>query len=241
MKRSIYFLLLIFAVGFFTSCSQEMAGNAKKYFSAGGSSVTSLTQQNAAEGIKEALLVGIRKGSEIVSQTNGYFGNPAIKILLPPEAKDVEARLRRLGMDKEVDEAILTINRAAESAASEAKPIFIDAIKGLTIQDAVTIVKGNDDECTLYLKKTTSDKLREKFQPVIFSSLNRTGATKYWGIMMTTYNKIPFVEKINPDLPSYATQKALDGLFLMIAQEEYKIRKEPMARTSEILKNVFGR
>ena len=129
---------------------------------------------------------------------------------------------------------------AVEKAANEAKPIFIAAIKGMTVTDAINIVKGQNNAATLYLQKTTTPELKNKFQPVIKTSLDNTSVTKYWNDLITTYNKIPFVRKMNPNLTEYVTDKAINGLFVMIAKEELKIRKDPVARTSELLKKVFG-
>jgi hypothetical protein len=143
-------------------------------------------------------------------------------------------------MGKKVDEFNESMNRAAEKAANEAKPIFISAIKGMTVRDAVNIVKGSDNAATMYLKNTSSPQLIDKFQPIIKTSLDNVNATRYWGDLITAYNKIPLVKKMNPNLPEYVTQKSIDGLFIMIAKEELKIRKDPMARTSELLKKVFG-
>jgi hypothetical protein len=134
----------------------------------------------------------------------------------------------------------MTLNRGAEDAAKEAKPIFITAIKSMTIEDAWAILKGEDNAATEYLKRTTSAQLTEKFKPVIQNSLNKVNATKYYGDLVGTYNKIPLVQKVNPSLDDYATAKAVDGLFLMIAKEEKNIRKDPVARTTELLKKVFG-
>jgi hypothetical protein len=171
---------------------------------------------------------------------DGYFKNPQIKIPLPPDIQKIESKVRSIGLGKEVDKFILTLNRGAEDAAKEAKPIFISAIKQMTVQDAWGILKGSDNAATEYLKRTTSAQLREKFQPVIANSLQKVEATKYYSTIVTNYNKIPMVEKVNPDLNDYATTKAMDGLFLLIANEEKKIREDPIARTSELLKKVFG-
>lgn len=201
---------------------------------------TPLTTAEVAEGLKEALIKGISNGSDMASQVDGYFKNPSIKIPFPPEVKKVEDKLRQLGLGGEVDKFVTTLNRGAEDAAKEAKPIFISAIKAMTIQDAWAILKGDKNAATEYLKRTTSGQLREKFTPVIANSLNKVNATRYYGDIVNTYNKVPFVEKVNPDLTSYATTKAMDGLFLLIADEEKKIREDPLARTSELLKKVFG-
>lgn len=199
-----------------------------------------LTTAEVAEGLKEALIKGISNGSDIVSQLDGYFKNPEIKIPFPPEVKKVEDKLRQIGLGSEVDKFVMTLNRGAEDAAKEAKPIFIMAIRSMTIQDAWAILKGEDDAATQYLKRTTSAQLKEKFKPVIQNSLNKVNATRYYGEIVTRYNQIPFVQKVNPDLDDYATDKAIDGLFIMIAKEEKNIRENPIARTTELLKKVFG-
>jgi hypothetical protein len=143
-------------------------------------------------------------------------------------------------MGKKVDEFNESMNHAAEKAAVEAKTIFINAIKELTVKDAINIVRGSNDAATVYLKTTTSPALQEKFQPIIKTSLDNVEATRYWNDLITMYNKIPMVKKMNPNLSQYVTGKAIDGLFTMIAKEELKIRKDPMARTSDLLKKVFG-
>jgi hypothetical protein len=199
-----------------------------------------LTEKDAANGIKEALVNGTGESVKLVSVLNGYWGNPEIKIPFPSEAKEMESKLRAMGMGKKVDEFNESMNRAAEKAASEAKPIFITAIKDMTVRDAINIVKGADNAATMYLKNTTSPELIDKFQPIIKTSLDNVNATRYWSDLITIYNKIPMVKKMNPDLPQYVTQKAIDGLFIMITKEELKIRKDPVARTSELLKKVFG-
>ncbi|MBV6643406.1 MAG: DUF4197 domain-containing protein [Cyclobacteriaceae bacterium] len=198
-----------------------------------------LTTEEVANGLKEALIKGISEGSASASKLNGYLGNPQIKIPFPPDVQKVEDKLRSIGLDKQVDQFIETLNRGAEEAAKEAKPIFVTAIRSMTIQDAWNILKGEDDAATQYLVRTTSDQLRGKFQPVIGNALDKTNATKYYGDIINTYNKVPFVDKVDPDLENYATQKALDGLFFLIAKEEQKIREDPLARTTDLLKRVF--
>jgi hypothetical protein len=152
----------------------------------------------------------------------------------------METKLRAIGLGKKVDEFNESMNRAAEQAAAEAKTVFVAAIKGMTVKDAINIVKGENNAATMYLKNTTSPELNGKFQPIIKTSLDNVNATKYWGDLITAYNKIPLVKKMNPNLTEYVTDKAISGLFVMIAKEELKIRKDPVARTSELLKKVFG-
>ena len=201
---------------------------------------TPLTTAEVAEGLKEALIKGISTGSDLASQVDGYFKNPEIKIPFPPEVKKVEDKLRQIGLGNEVDKFVMTLNRGAEDAAKEAKPIFITAIKAMTIQDAWGILKGEQDAATQYLKRTTTPQLKEKFKPVIQNSLNKVSATKYYGDIVNTYNKIPFTDDVNPNLDDYATDKAIEGLFTLIAREEKNIRQDPVARTTELLKKVFG-
>lgn len=199
-----------------------------------------LTSAEVAEGLKEALINGISKGADLTSQLDGYYKNPEIKIPFPPDVKKVEDRLRQLGLGNKVDEFVMTLNRGAEDAAKEAKPIFISAIKQMSIDDAFGILKGQPDAATQFLKRTTSSQLKEKFKPVIQNSLSKVSATKYYGDLVNTYNKIPLVEKVNPNLDDYATDLAISGLFNMIAKEEKNIRENPMARTTDLLKRVFG-
>jgi hypothetical protein len=237
MRKTIIFTAFI--LGACTSAQiNQTIGDVNKTLGSGGS--TALTSEQVAEGLREALIKGISTGSDLVSQVDGYFKNPEIKIPFPPEVKKVEDKLRQIGLGGEVDKFVMTLNRGAEDAAKEAKPIFITAIKSMTIQDAWGILKGNDNAATEYLKRTTSPQLKEKFRPVIQSSLDKVSATKYYGQLVTRYNQIPFVEKVNPDLNEYATDRAIEGLFLMIAKEEKNIRDNPVARTTELLKRVFS-
>lgn len=199
------------------------------------------TEQEAVSGIKEALSKGTVKGVEMVSKKDGYFGDAEIKIPFPQEAKTIEDKLRAIGMGKKVDEVVLSINRAAEDAAVKAKDIFLAAIKEMTVKDAINIVKGNDNAATQYLKTHTSAELKKQFTPIIDESLKKVNATKYWSDVINTYNKIPMVKKMNPNLTEYVTDKAIEGLFVKIAKEEKEIRKNPLARTSDLLKKVFGK
>ena len=162
-------------------------------------------------------------------------------MLLPPDAKKIETTLRSAGMGAEVDKAILAINRGAEDAVAYAKPIFIDAIKEMTLTDALNIVKGNKDAATQYFKQKTSEKLIAAFKPSVQTSLDNVNATKYYGDIVNTYNKFPTTfKKVNPDLTSFVVGKAVDALFDQVAKEEANIRANPLARTSDILQKVFG-
>ncbi|MBL7993311.1 MAG: DUF4197 domain-containing protein [Candidatus Kapabacteria bacterium] len=202
---------------------------------------TTLTPSLASSGLQEALTSGIRKGVEIVSKPDGYLANPLIKIPFPPEFKMVEDGVRKIGLGSVADQAVTSMNRAAEQAASDALPIFLDAIKQLNFNDVMSILNGsNERAATDFLQRTTSAALAQKFKPTISDALDKVEATKYWGQITQTYNKIPFVQKVNPDLPDYVTQRALDGLFMMVAQEEKNIRQNPVARTTDVLQQVFG-
>ncbi|MCX6145807.1 MAG: DUF4197 domain-containing protein [Candidatus Kapabacteria bacterium] len=202
---------------------------------------TGLSESDASSGIKEALIQGTKKGVNLVSAVDGFYSNPAIKIPLPQEAQVVESTLRKIGMGKQVDEAIVSLNRAAEDASKSATDIFVGAITAMTITDALNIVTGSDETAgTKYLQSKTTPKLISAFSPVITKSLEKTNATKYWSDLMSAYNKIPFVKKVNPNLTQYVTEKAIDGLFKMVAGEEKNIRKDPAARGSDLLKKVFG-
>jgi len=199
-----------------------------------------LSESDIAAGLKEALVKGTGTGTATASKLDGYFKNPRLKIPFPPEITKVETKLRQLGMNGLVDDFILSLNRGAEKAATEAKPIFVDAITSMTVKDAWGILRGEDDAATDYLRRTTSNSLKAAFKPVIKTSLDAVDATKYFTKIVNTYNKIPLIEKVNPNLEDYATDKAMFGLFLLIEDEERKIRKDPVARTTELLKKVFA-
>ena len=198
-----------------------------------------LNSNEIASGLKEALSIGAEKAGSSLSALNGFFGNAAIKILMPDEAKKVEEKLRAIGLGDQVDEAILSMNRAAEDAAKSSVPIFVNAIKQMSIKNASGILNGGDFAATEYLKDKTTAALTASYKPVIEKSLEKVDATKYWNTFFTAYNKFA-LKKINPDLTAYVTEKALAGIFYQVGQEEQKIRKDPLARGSDLLKKVFG-
>ncbi len=199
------------------------------------------TSSEIALGLKQALEVGTNTSAEKLNAKDGFLGNMAIKILFPPEAKKAENTLRSLGLNQLCDNVITSLNRAAENAAAEAKPIFISAIKQMTIADATNILLGKQsDAATQYFKRVTNAQLTEKFKPVIQSNLGKVGATKYWGDVVSRYNQLPLVTDINPDLTAYVTQKAIEGLFVQIAREELNIRQNFSARSTSLLQKVFG-
>ena len=231
-----FYLALIFLM----ASSIHATAQLDKIFGKAKKATTPLTTDEVVRGLKEALTNGISKGADLVSKTDGYFMNPEIKIPFPPDVKKVDDQLRQLGMGSEVDKFVLALNRGAEDAAKESKTIFIEAIKKMTIDDAMGILKGQPDAATQYLQKTTTAQLKEKFKPVVQNSLDKVNATKYYGDIVGEYNKIPFIKKVNSDLNSYATDMAIQGLFTMIAKEEKNIRQDPVARTSDLLKKVFS-
>lgn len=199
------------------------------------------TEGEAATAIRQALEQGTGRGISFLNKPDGFFGNEAYKLFLPADAQKVESTLRQLGFGNMVDKAVLQINRAAEDAVGFATPIFVSAIKEMTIQDAINIVKGQNDAATNYFRQKTTQKLIAAFTPTIQSSLDKLGATKYYADVINTYNKFPTTfNKINPDLPSYVVEKAVTALFDQVAKEEANIRANPVARTTDLLKKVFG-
>ena len=202
---------------------------------------TNPSQAEIGDALKEALSIGITASTGRLSVENGFLGNAAVKLLFPPEALKIEKALRGIGMNKACDDFILSLNKAAELAAKEAKPIFISSLQEMSVQDATKILlTEQNDAATRYFESNTSKELEAKFKPVIQNSLDKTQATKYWADLSSSYNKIPLVSKINSDLVAYATQKAMAGLFLEISQEELKIRKNSSLRSSPLLKKVFA-
>ncbi|RYF84559.1 MAG: DUF4197 domain-containing protein [Chitinophagaceae bacterium] len=200
-----------------------------------------ITQQEAALGIREALGQGLNRSVLQLNTVDGFFKDAAYKILLPPDAKKIENTLRTIGLGSMVDKAILQINRGAEDAAGAAKPIFIDAIKSMTLQDAIGLVKNGDTSATHFFRVKTTEKLMNAFMPVIQSSLAKVDATKYYGDLVNKYNSLPTTfRKINPDLASFVTERATMAMFDVIAKEEVNIRTNFAARSSDILRKVFG-
>lgn len=200
-----------------------------------------VTEAEAGEGIKDALAQGLVKAVLQLNKEDGFFKDALYKILMPPDAKKIENTLRDLGMNKMVDKAILQINRAAEDAAGYAKPIFVDAIKSMTLTDAIGLVRNGDTSATHFFREKTTEKLVAAFQPVIKTSLDKVEATKYYADVINTYNNFPTTfKKLNPDLPGFVTAKATDALFDLVAKEEVNIRQNIAARTTELLRKVFG-
>ena len=200
-----------------------------------------LSTADISSGLKQALELGIGKGSDLLAKKDGYLKSQH-KILLPPEARKVADKLRNVPGFTNVENVILEkINRGAEDAAQKAKPIFVSAIRQMSFADAMDILMGADNAATSYLNRTTHDALYKEFNPVIVKSLDKFEARKYWSDAVSAYNKIPFVEKANPDLDDYVTNEALKGLFSMVENEEKNIRENVAARTTDLLKKVFAK
>jgi len=207
----------------------------------GGQSATSLDQDTVAAGLKEALAIGSQNAVKAGAQPDGYFKNPAIKIPLPEKVQKVEKPLRKVGLSKQVDEFIVTMNRAAEKSAPQAKDILVGAVKEMTIVDAVTILKGGDTAATDYMRSKTYDKLYASFKPTVTQAVMSVGVTKAYANLIDKAKKTKLIKDQSLDLDHHVTSKALDGLFYLLGQEEKKIRKDPVAQVTDLLKKVFGK
>lgn len=235
MKNQLKSLLVVACISVLSSCE-----TAQQVLNSMGTTTTnSPTTLEIAAGLKEALTLGTNNSSAKLSAVDGFFSNAAIKILMPEEVQKVESTLRNIGLGSLVDKAILSMNRAAEEASKSAAPIFVNAIKSMSITDAIGILKGGDFAATDYFKQKTTAPLTASFQPVIENALKKTNATKYWEDVFTAYNKFSS-KPINTNLAGYVTEKSLAGIFHEVALEEQKIRKDPAARVTDLLKKVFG-
>ena len=243
MKRIItsgIFLLFTFAVFAQNDSSNKLGGLFKKATSAlSKNSGSGLSTGEIISGLKEALSLGAQKSGDKLSATDGFFKDAAVKILLPEQVQNLEKKMRLLGMGKLVDNAVLSMNRGAEDASKAAAPIFLAAIKKMTVTDALNILRGTDTAATGYLRTATTPELVAAFRPVIEESLKKVDATKYWDNVFTAYNKFSSTP-VDTDINSYVTTKALNGIFYYVAQEEVSIRKNPAAIATDLLKKVFG-
>jgi hypothetical protein len=228
-----------------TSCViEDIAGDVLTTPTGGGTTAPpALTNDEVIAGLKEALTVGIKKGAEMASATDGFNKNSMIRIPFPPEAQAMKEKAIEWGMQNKVDEIELTLNRAAETASQKATPIFVDAITNMSVSDGFEILHGSDSAATMYLQKTTTSSLTTAFTPVVHEAIQTVELTKYWNPLATKYNqttKITGKPEINPDLDKYVTDRAITGLFFLVKQEEKKIRKDPVAQVTDLLKKVFG-
>ncbi len=239
---SAIFLLTAFSLSAQNDSSNKLGGLFKKassVLSKNSNSGSGLSTTEIISGLKEALSLGAQKSGNKLSAADGFFKDAAVKILLPEEVQTVEKKLRMLGMGKLVDNAILSMNRGAEDASKAAAPIFLAAIKKMTVTDALNILRGSDTAATGYLRSATTPELVTAFRPVIEESLKKVDATKYWNDVFTAYNKFSS-KPVDTDINSYVTTKALNGIFYYVAKEEVDIRKNPGARATDLLKKVFG-
>ena len=233
------FTVFVLGAALFAGCTAQQIQSTLDTISS--ASEGGLTNEEIGRGLKQALEIGISEGAQRLSQENGYYKSP-YKILLPEEARKVTEKLQNVPGFREVEEIILEkINHGAEDAAAKAKPIFVDAIKAMTFRDAMDILTGDDDAATAYLNRVTYSSLYEEFNPVIINSLDKFNARQYWGDAVNAYNKIPFVDKADPDLDDYVTRQALAGLFDMVEKKEREIRNNISARTTDLLRRVFAR
>lgn len=228
-----------------TSCTAQFPKSLKDAADKVKASTTNggLTNADVIAGLKEALDKGTQQSVDVASVTDGFWKNDRLRIPFPPEAEKMKATLNSLGMSSQVEKFELTMNRAAEAAAKEAAPIFLAAIKNMSVSDGFTILKGGDHAATQYLKDKTTAELIAKFRPIVENATKQVALTSYWTPLASAYNKATMFtggESVNPDLDGYVTQKAIDGLFILIADEELKIRQDPIARTTDLLKRVFG-
>jgi len=209
----------------------------------GTQAAPALTNDEVISGLKEALTVGINKGSGLASKTDGFFKNPQIKLPFPPDAQKVKDKAIDLGLQNKVDQFELTLNRAAEEATKEAGPIFIQAIKDMSIGDGFAILKGEDNAATNYLRDKTTSKLVSAFSPKVKEAIDKVQLTKYWTPLTKAYNSANILtggSDVNTDLNAFVTERAIQGLFQLIEKEEKNIRKDPLARATDILKKVFS-
>ncbi len=238
-------LVLFFAaaLAFQSIQAQNLLDRATNAINSGASAATQgsgLRNDEVVKGLREALTIGSGNASGTASKRDGFLKNSLIKIPFPKEAKVVETKARQIGMGSQVDKFVTTMNRAAEEASKEATPVFVNAIKTMTITDGISILRGGDNAATTYLKGRTTAELTNKFSPIVRKAINKVELTKYWKPIITGYNKIPGVKKQNPDLDRYITEKTLEGLFTLLGQEEAKIRKDPVAQVTNLLRRVFG-
>jgi hypothetical protein len=240
MKKLLFFAAFWTAANFADAQINVKGGIEKvtKAVTSGGA--PELSNKEIIDGLKEALTVGANNSSSAASKMDGFNKNPKIKIPFPQEAIQVKNTAESLGMKKQVDKFVLTVNRAAEEAAKESAPIFVNAIKSMTLTDGMSLLKGSDDAATKFLNEKTNAELMVKFKPVVQKAIQKVEVTRYWNPLMTSYNKVPGTTKVNPDLEEYITKKAIEGLFVLIAEEELNIRKNPAARVSDLLKRVFS-
>jgi hypothetical protein len=234
MLRSL--ILALAVLSYSTSAHAQLEELAKR----AGLTGSEMSESKVASGLKEALRVGTAKAVQITGKRDGYFGNPAIKILMPNDLRTLEKGLRAVGFGPKIDDFILSMNRSAEAAAPAARKIFVDAILAMSFEDAKRILSGGDTAATEYFKGKTTDQLTAAFQPVVKRTMAQNGVVRQYDGLVEQYKNIPFAKNENLDIDHYVVSKALDGLFYELAEQEKEIRKNPAARTTSLLKEVFG-
>jgi hypothetical protein len=240
MRIKIFLPVFVFLVFFSTNAYSGFFDDIFKRFT-GGELQQGLTEETIVSGLKEALSIGAQNAVTTVSRLDGYFANESIKVLMPQKLQGVAAVLGNLGLQQQVDSFVLSMNRAAERAAPEAAAILVNAITEMTFQDAKNILNGGDTAATDYFRAKASDRLYAAFEPIVVSAMDEVGVTRYYGQIVEKYEAVPFMTMASLDLDAYVTNGALEGLFYMVAQEEKKIRQDPAARVTELLKTVFGK
>lgn len=244
MKKNIRYILLFSTVFALSSCEVvQEAANSVLTTDSSSESKPSLTNSEVIGGLKEALTVGITNATGLTSKTDGFLKNAEISIPWPEDALIVKEKAEEWGLSGQVDKIVTTLNRAAEEASKEAAPIFINAIKGMTISDGFSILNGGEGAATRFLKDKTTSQLKQAFSPKVDAAIQKVELTKYWEPVVTRYNQTTILtgkEKVNPDLNDYVLTKAIDGLFTMVEKEENQIRKDPVARVTDLLQKVFG-
>ena len=238
MKKNIFLFTTLLIIG--SSC--EILNEVSKVVQTPVATNASnpLSNEEVIAGLKEALTIGIKNSVNLTSATDGFLKNSEIKLPFPPDAIKVKEKAMALGLSGQVEKFETTLNRAAEEATKEAIPIFVDAIKNMSVQDGFAILKGGNGAATTFLKNRTSAILDSTFAPIVKNATSKVKLTEYWNPLITKYNALTLGEKLNPDLDAYIRQKAIDGLFIMVAKEEDKIRLDPAARVTDILIKVFG-
>lgn len=237
--KKLFLLAGAIAIVFTASAQSGLLNKAKDALNKTKGSGSSLSTDEIVSGLKEALSVGTNNSTGKLSAADGFFKDAAVKILMPEQVQKVEKKMRMLGMGKLVDNTVLSMNRAAEDASKSAANIFLKAIRNMSISDALGILRGKDTAATGYLRGATNAELTTAFRPIIETSLAKVDATKYWKDFFSAYNRVSS-EPVNTDLTAYVTERAMKGIFYYVAEEEKKIRKDPAARVSDILKKVFS-
>lgn len=238
LVTAVFLLFILPAHAQFGKFLKQAEETVKDVTNTGGSG--GLSQDQIVKGLKEALSVGSKNAGSSASKLDGFYKNPKIRIPFPPEVDQVKSAVEKVGLEPQVDKFVETLNRAAEEAAKGAAPIFVNAITSMNISDGLNILNGADNAATKFLQDKTTPELKAKFGPIVKKAIDKVQLTKYWNPIINQYNRVPFVKKVDPDLEAYVLERAIAGLFTLVAEEEAKIRKDPLARVSDILKTVFG-